>query len=470
MTRPRSVPIATTRVCGRIVGARARAPAASAWASPDGSSQPSVGSQTAPRTPSVDISGKRSCASSAVIRSSGSPKVFAQPAWRRNSSNRSGVEARRSEPTSCHDGSIAGLGGESPVQLGPVHHHPGERDRAPQLADEPGRVEGRPGGQLGPVDEDDVRPAQLGQVIGDRGAADTAADDDGPGVLDHPGEPPAPGTGTTTRSVRGRLAPRRAHDSRDDAADADARRSSRSSPRSRPGPDARSPPSGSTAGLTNANYRVEVDGDADVRPDPGRLDRAARRRPGERAAQHPRGRRGRRLAARRPRAARVGRLRARVGRRRRTMSNEALRGAGDAGAHRRGRCGSSTPARGSATTSTCSGSPSATCALVDERDIAVPAGYREHLDRIPGHRGGPRRPSAADASRATTTCSPRTTSTTGERLWIVDYEYSGNDDPTFELGNTAQELGYDEHQLARALRGVLRRGVPGPARRGCTSR
>ena len=28
----------------------------------------------------------------------------------------------------------------------------------------------------------------------------------------------------------------------------------------------------------------------------------------------------------------------------------------------------------------------------------------------------------------------------GDRLWIVDYEYSGNNDPTFELGNTCQEL------------------------------
>ena len=31
----------------------------------------------------------------------------------------------------------------------------------------------------------------------------------------------------------------------------------------------------------------------------------------------------------------------------------------------------------------------------------------------------------------------------GSRLWIIDYEYSGNNDPTFELGNTAQELGFD---------------------------
>ena len=35
----------------------------------------------------------------------------------------------------------------------------------------------------------------------------------------------------------------------------------------------------------------------------------------------------------------------------------------------------------------------------------------------------------------------------GERLWLIDFEYSGNNDPTFELGNTAQEQQFDEaHQ------------------------
>ncbi|MGH2521124.1 MAG: phosphotransferase [Anaerolineales bacterium] len=35
----------------------------------------------------------------------------------------------------------------------------------------------------------------------------------------------------------------------------------------------------------------------------------------------------------------------------------------------------------------------------------------------------------------------------GEMLWIVDYEYSGNNDPTFELGNTCQEQQFDEPRL-----------------------
>jgi thiamine kinase-like enzyme len=36
----------------------------------------------------------------------------------------------------------------------------------------------------------------------------------------------------------------------------------------------------------------------------------------------------------------------------------------------------------------------------------------------------------------------------GEQLWIVDFEYSGNNDPCFELGDTAQECGFDQDQRA----------------------
>jgi thiamine kinase-like enzyme len=35
----------------------------------------------------------------------------------------------------------------------------------------------------------------------------------------------------------------------------------------------------------------------------------------------------------------------------------------------------------------------------------------------------------------------------GRLLRLIDFEYSGNNDPTFELGNTCQELGYDEDRL-----------------------
>jgi thiamine kinase-like enzyme len=35
----------------------------------------------------------------------------------------------------------------------------------------------------------------------------------------------------------------------------------------------------------------------------------------------------------------------------------------------------------------------------------------------------------------------------GKRLWLIDYEYSGNNDPTFELGNTCQEMQFSDDQI-----------------------
>jgi thiamine kinase-like enzyme len=36
----------------------------------------------------------------------------------------------------------------------------------------------------------------------------------------------------------------------------------------------------------------------------------------------------------------------------------------------------------------------------------------------------------------------------GEQLWLIDYEYSGNNDPCFELGNTCQEQQFNADQYA----------------------
>ena len=35
----------------------------------------------------------------------------------------------------------------------------------------------------------------------------------------------------------------------------------------------------------------------------------------------------------------------------------------------------------------------------------------------------------------------------GEKIWLIDYEYSGNNDPFFELGNTWTECGLDDDHL-----------------------
>lgn len=35
----------------------------------------------------------------------------------------------------------------------------------------------------------------------------------------------------------------------------------------------------------------------------------------------------------------------------------------------------------------------------------------------------------------------------GKQLWLIDYEYSGNNDPTFELGNTCQEMQFNDSRI-----------------------
>ena len=80
--------------------------------------------------------------------------------------------------------------------------------------------------------------------------------------------------------------------------------------------------------------------------------------------------------------------------------------------------------------------------VIDGRSIRIPEGYRDELPKV-------------KLIEAALTAHPLPTVPChndllaenylddGRQLWIVDYEYSGNNDPTFELGNTAQELGFD---------------------------
>jgi thiamine kinase-like enzyme len=85
--------------------------------------------------------------------------------------------------------------------------------------------------------------------------------------------------------------------------------------------------------------------------------------------------------------------------------------------------------------------------LVDERAIAIPAGYRERLSQLPRIESA-----LAVHPLATVPCHNDLLAENylddGKRLWLVDWEYSGNNDPTFELGNTCQELEYDERRAA----------------------
>ncbi|WP_206051034.1 choline kinase family protein [Nocardioides speluncae] len=50
----------------------------------------------------------------------------------------------------------------------------------------------------------------------------------------------------------------------------------------------------------------------------------------------------------------------------------------------------------------------------------------------------------------------------GERLWLIDYEYSGNNDACFELGNTSTECDLDDAQVEELVAGYF--GAVTPAR------
>jgi len=48
----------------------------------------------------------------------------------------------------------------------------------------------------------------------------------------------------------------------------------------------------------------------------------------------------------------------------------------------------------------------------------------------------------------------------GRHLWLIDYEYSGNNDPTFELGNTCQEMQFDEARIHEVCAAYFNEATP----------
>jgi thiamine kinase-like enzyme len=84
--------------------------------------------------------------------------------------------------------------------------------------------------------------------------------------------------------------------------------------------------------------------------------------------------------------------------------------------------------------------------LCDERNIKIPDGYLERMPTVA-------RIEEAMAVRPlpAVPCNNDLLAENyiddGKQLWLIDYEYSGNNDPTFELGNTCQEMQFDDDQI-----------------------
>lgn len=87
--------------------------------------------------------------------------------------------------------------------------------------------------------------------------------------------------------------------------------------------------------------------------------------------------------------------------------------------------------------------------IVRERSIPVPDGYWDRLPVV-GEIEAAVKANALPPVPCHNDLLPENYIDDGKLLRIVDYEYSGNNDPCFELGNTALESGYDD-ELRAAL-------------------
>jgi thiamine kinase-like enzyme len=84
--------------------------------------------------------------------------------------------------------------------------------------------------------------------------------------------------------------------------------------------------------------------------------------------------------------------------------------------------------------------------ICKEHDIKIPDGYSEHRSTIA------RIEKAMSVNPLPTVpCNNDLLAENyiddGKQLWLIDYEYSGNNDPTFELGNTCQEMQFNDTQI-----------------------
>lgn len=89
-------------------------------------------------------------------------------------------------------------------------------------------------------------------------------------------------------------------------------------------------------------------------------------------------------------------------------------------------------------------------AIVTERGFRLPEGYRDfepHVARM--------REAMSVRPEATVPCNNDLLAENfiddGERLWLIDYEYSGNNEPSFELGNIWSESNLSPEQLNRLV-------------------
>ena len=94
-----------------------------------------------------------------------------------------------------------------------------------------------------------------------------------------------------------------------------------------------------------------------------------------------------------------------------------------------------------------------------DRDIPIPDGYHDRMPTVA------RIEQAMNVKPlATAPCNNDLLAENyiddGKHLWLIDYEYSGNNDPTFELGNTCQEMQFNEEQIREVCAAYFGEATP----------
>ncbi len=103
--------------------------------------------------------------------------------------------------------------------------------------------------------------------------------------------------------------------------------------------------------------------------------------------------------------------------------------------------------------------------VLSTKDVALPAGYH---DVVAEAQGSVRAALAAQSiALAPCHCDPLCENflDTGSRMWIVDWEYSGMNDPMWDLGDLAVEGRFEESQEEEMIFAYFG-GEPAPAERG----
>ena len=94
-----------------------------------------------------------------------------------------------------------------------------------------------------------------------------------------------------------------------------------------------------------------------------------------------------------------------------------------------------------------------------DRDIRIPDGYRERMPTV-----AKIEQAMSVKPLATVPCNNDLLAENyiddGKHLWLIDYEYSGNNDPTFELGNTCQEMQFDEVRIREVCAAYFGEDIP----------